>query len=67
MTKTSGKDSFHLRVCMHLFHIFCINNSAQVPNKAEDYRFEEVGLYECCQGRLPQAEGRKEGDAVRVI
>jgi len=52
---------------MHPFHVFRINNSAQVPDKAEDYRFEEVGLYKCCQGRLPQAEGRKEGDAVRVI
>jgi len=23
---------------------------AQVPGKAKDYRFEELGLYECCQG-----------------
>ena len=41
--------------------------SVQVPGKAEDYRFEEVGLYERCQGRLPQAEGGEEGVAVRVI
>ena len=41
--------------------------SVQVPGKAEDYRFEEVGLYECCQGRLPQAEGGEEGVAVRII
>ena len=29
----------------------------QVPGKAKDYRFEKLGLYKCCQGRLPQAEG----------
>ena len=25
IAKTSGKDSFHLRICVDLFHIICIN------------------------------------------
>ena len=39
----------------------------QVPWPPKNHCFEEVGIYQCSSRGVPEAQGRQEGIAVRII